>query len=301
MAAHSGTVGEPDSGREEEERAVDIELAPQRIFALKDALSAEEVRTRAMDRRATAISSGIGGLLQRPKADDITLLASQRRVEPFWHVAGKARYVYDRTREYSVPPSGPEVKSVEFGGTSYDVVAGKAGRGFKIEVREHCREDIEDELFVDALTGEPSADGAAIRTGPTQEVDAPAALATDGTIVLAPEHRASFVVRQLLGRMLKPVQADTVLEEVLTLDASDLYYRPIWAFEFHWAPKDKTGVLEIDAITGQVRQAASLTSHMTKLISRDALFDIGADTIGLLVPGGGLAVKVARAAIDRNY
>ena len=40
---------------------------------------------------------------------------------------------------------------------------------------------------------------------------------------------------------------------------------------------------------------------MTKLISRDALFDIGADTIGLLVPGGGIAVKVARAAIDRSY
>src|SRR6266852_6315138 len=79
-----------DGGREEEERAVDIELAPQRIFALKDQLSAEEVRVKAMDRRATAISSGIGGLLQRPKADDITLLASQRRVEPFWHVAGHA-------------------------------------------------------------------------------------------------------------------------------------------------------------------------------------------------------------------
>ena len=92
------------------------------------------------------------------------------------------------------------------------------------------------------------------------EVDGPAALATDGTIVLAPEHRASFVVRQLLGRMLKPVQADVVVEEVLTLEASDLYYRPIWAFEFHWAPKDKTGVLEIDGLTGQVHQAASLTS-----------------------------------------
>jgi hypothetical protein len=280
---------------------VDIELAPQRIFALQDQLSAEEVRVKAMDRRSTAISSGIGGLLQRPKADDIALLASQRRVEPFWHVAGRARYVYERTREYTVPPSSPEVRAIEFGGTKYDIVDGKGGRGFKLEVREHCREDIQDELFVDALTGQTYADGAAIRGGPSKEVDGPAALATDGTIVLAPEHRASFVVRQLLGRMLKPVQADVVLEEVLTLEASDLYYRPIWAFEFHWAPKDKTGVLEIDGLTGQVRQAASLTSHMTKLISRDALFDIGADTIGLLVPGGSLAVKVARAAIDRSY
>ena len=280
---------------------MDIELAPQRIFALKDQLSPEEVRVKAMDRRATAISSGIGGLLQRPKPDDITLLASQRRVEPFWHVAGRARYVYERTREYTVPPSSPEVKSVDFGGTSHDIADGKGGRGFRFEVREHCREDLVDELFVDALTGQPSADAASIRGGPADEVQDPAGLATDGTIVLAPEHRASYVVRQLLGRMLKPVHADAVLEEVLTLDASDLYYRPIWAFEFHWAPKDKSGVLEIDALTGQVRQAASLTSHMTKLISREALFDIGADTVGLLVPGGSIAVKVARAALDRSY
>ena len=145
-------VADRDRGREEEERAVDIELAPQRIFALKDKLSAEEVRVRAMDRRATAISSGIGGLLQRPKPDDIALLASQRRVEPFWHVAGKARYVYERTREYTVPPSSPEVRTVEFGGTTYEVADGKGGKGFRLEVKEHCREDIADELFVDALT-----------------------------------------------------------------------------------------------------------------------------------------------------
>jgi hypothetical protein len=37
------------------------------------------------------------------------------------------------------------------------------------------------------------------------------------------------------------------------------------------------------------------------MVSRDALFDIGADTVGLLVPGGSIAVKLARVAIDRNY
>jgi hypothetical protein len=37
------------------------------------------------------------------------------------------------------------------------------------------------------------------------------------------------------------------------------------------------------------------------MVSRDALFDIGADTVGLLVPGGSIAVKLARVALDRNY
>ena len=37
------------------------------------------------------------------------------------------------------------------------------------------------------------------------------------------------------------------------------------------------------------------------MVSRDALFDIGADTVGLLVPGGSIAVKLARVALDRTY
>lgn len=101
--------------------------------------------------------------------------------------------------------------------------------------------------------------------------------------------------------MLRPLQADVVTEEALALELTDLYYRPVWAFEFAWAAKGRTGVIEIDAVTGQVRNAPSLTSGLTKVVSRDALFDIGADTVGLLVPGGSIAVKVARVALDKGY
>jgi hypothetical protein len=281
---------------------VDIELAPQRIFALEDRLSFEEIRQRAMDKRSTAVTSGLGGLLQRPKAEDITLTGSQRRVEPFWHVSGKARYVYERTRDYAVPPSGGEVREVEIHGQTYSIVgAGKASRAFHLPVKERCREEFADELYVDGVTGQPAPEAAGVMGGPSSEVAAPDALATEGTVVIPPEHRASYVVRQLLARMLKPVQADAVIEETLTLDHSDLYYRPVWAFEFRWAPKDKTGVVEIDAVTGQMRQAASLATNITRIVSKDALFDIGADTVGLIVPGGSIAVKVARAALDRSY
>jgi hypothetical protein len=37
------------------------------------------------------------------------------------------------------------------------------------------------------------------------------------------------------------------------------------------------------------------------MMNRDALFDIGADTVGLLVPGGSIAVKVAKLAIDQSH
>ena len=78
---------------------MDIAFADQHAFLLDERLTVDEIRQRAMDRRAGAFGSGIGSILQRPKADDIELVASQRRLEPFWHVAAQARYVYDRSRD----------------------------------------------------------------------------------------------------------------------------------------------------------------------------------------------------------
>jgi len=41
---------------------------------------------------------------------------------------------------------------------------------------------------------------------------------------------------------------------------------------------------------GAVRSGGSLIPQLGRVITRDALFDIGADTVGLLVPGGSIAV-----------
>jgi hypothetical protein len=281
---------------------MDIQLGTQRILVLDEREGVEQLRQRAMDKRTQAFVSGLGSLLQRPKAEDIDLVTSQRRLEPFWHVAGTARYAYERRRDYAVVASAPEVHEVTIHDTTYPVApSGPGARTFTVGALEHCREEIAHELNADARTGTPVADAAVVLAGPHREVADPATLATDDTVVVPPEQRASFVVRQLLAGMMKPVQADAILEESLTLETTDLVYRPIWAFEFHWRPKEKRGVVEIDAVTGAVRSGGSLIPQLGRVITRDALFDIGADTVGLLVPGGSIAVKVARAALDKGY
>jgi hypothetical protein len=278
---------------------MEIELAEEHVFVLDERLTVDEIRQRAMDRRTGAFGSGLGSLLQRPKADDIELVASQRRLEPFWHVACQARYVYDRSRDYTVPASSAEVREVTIHGQVYPINA--AAGGFVLPTLEHCREEFGAELFADGVSGAPIPDAATIVGGPRQEVGDLSGLGGDDTIVLAPEQRASFVVRQLLGTMMKPVQADRIIEESMTLQNIDLYYRPWWAFEFRWRPKDKKAIVELDAVTGQMRPGQALAARVTKMINRDALFDIGADTAGLLVPGGSIAVKVARMAIDQSH
>jgi hypothetical protein len=281
---------------------MDIQLGSERIFALEDRLSADDARQRAMDRRTNAFGGGLGSILQRPKPDDVVLTSSQRRLEPFWHVACRARYEYERKRDYVVPASAPEVREVTILDTTFPVAqAGAGARTFALSALEHCLDEFAHETDTDGVTGEPIAGAGTLRAATAAEVTDPTTLTADGTIVVAPEQRASFIVRKLLAEMMKPVQADRMIEESLVLENTDLYYRPIWAFEFHWTPKDRRGVVEIDAITGEIRQGGSLLPQLSKIVTRDALFDIGADTVGMLIPGGGIAVKVARAALDKGY
>ncbi len=280
---------------------MEITLADERLLLLEERLTMDEIERRAMDRRVGAFGGGLGSLLQRPKPDDVTLLTRQRRLMPFWHVAASAVYVYDRQRDYSVTSSAPEVTAVTVDGQRHELEQAQGSqRVFRLKALEHCRNEFRAETFTDGLTGTPVADGATVITGPRSEISDPATLAAESTIVVPPEQRASFVVRKTLAEVMKPVQADTILEESLVLEATDLYYRPVWAFEFAWQGRDKRGVIEIDSITGQTATGKAMAGQIKGMLTRDVLFDVGADTIGLFVPGGSIAVKLAKAAIDRK-
>ena len=275
---------------------MDIQLAEQRIFALNEKIAPEPARQRAMDKRASVFVSGIGSLLQRPKPEEIELIGSQKRFDPFWHVVCATRHIYDRTRKFNVPVSGPEVHKITMHGEEYVV----ANRAFGISATEHCVEEDRQQLFIDGLSGEKQELTGVIGGIKNEVTDLAAFMSAGDTLIVSPEIRASFVVRQLLQQMLKPMQADVVHEEAATIEAIDLYYRPIYAFEFHWKPKNKTGVAEFDGVTGEMRNAKALLQKISIPISRDALFDIGADTLGMIVPGGNIAVKLAKVAMDRR-
>jgi hypothetical protein len=279
---------------------VDVQLAPERLFVLEERLTLEEIQQRAMDKRMQAFGGGLGSLLQRPKPEDVTLVTKQRRLEPFWHVAGRAVYVYERNRDYTVPASAPDVQQLTINGTKYEGQAVPGQQTFRVPALEHCRSEFSAASFTDGLTGAPVQDAAALMSGPRSEVGDPQSLSADGTIAVPPEHRASYVVRQLMTEIMKPVQADQMLEESITLEATDLLYRPIWAFEFTWQGKGKQGIVEIDSVTGQTKQGKALMTSIKGMLSRDLLFDVGADTVGLFVPGGSIAVKLAKAAIDNK-
>ncbi len=278
---------------------MEIQLGEERLLVLHEHLTPDEVRQRADEKRTGAFGSGLGSLLQRPKSEEVAFVASQRRLMPFWHVVATSHYVYERRREYTVPASALEVTAVTVHSERHEMDQRAGGEpAFRLPLLEHCQNDFRAETFTDGVSGDRVADGPAVITGPKSEVGEPQTLEADGTIVVPPEQRASFVVRKTLSEVMKPVQADRILEEKILLQTTDLYYRPVWAFEYSW--RDKVGVIEVDSISGQAQAGKPMMAQVKGMLNRELLFDIGADAVDLFVPGGSIAVKLAKAAIDKK-
>ena len=278
---------------------MDITLADERAFLLKEQLSLEQAEGRAWEKKVDAFGrmERVASFLQRPKESDFELVYKEHRYEPFWHIVCRARYVYERQQEYPVTLSGDEVQSITLGEKTYQVANGRIHLTFT----EHCREEPERTLFIDGYTNQPDETLVRYTNHPANEIPADhlEELNKKGVIILPPQARASAIVRDVLLSVLKSIQADKILEDAVEVANVDLYYRPVYAFQYRWHSKGKEAIVEYDAVTSELRtDGKTFKQYMGKLLDPEFLFDVGADTIDLLVPGGGLAVKLARKGLD---
>jgi len=275
-----------------------IDVANQRMLLLRDRLSFEEASDKAWQKKVGAFDalSKMTSFLSKPRDDDFKLVYSEHRYEPFWHVVASARYEYTRSNNYQVSISGKEVKAVTLHDNRYEVMNGH----IHVPVLEHCLQELREESLIDGVSGRNSPQLLQyVSMGPLEvtgqlrdEVGAEA-------ILIPPQVRISAIMRDSLSRMITGIQADTIIDEQVAVSRVDLYYRPTYAFKFSWASKQKEAILEVDGLTGECRAGERLfTEYFGKVFDQAFLFDIGADAVGIFVPGGSIAVKAAKRYID---
>ncbi|HBY98589.1 MAG: hypothetical protein M5U01_43580 [Ardenticatenaceae bacterium] len=271
---------------------MEIKVAEQCAYQLIEQLSWQEVRERAWDKKADAFGA-LSKWIMRPNPREIQISYEEKRYEPFWHVACRTHYVYDRLRQYPIIVDGPHVYRVTIQGVDYTPGVENNVARVTLQGVEHCREDSRREALVDAISGEPGPFG--------QYLDKPKQAITWGewdpenAIVVAPEVRASGVVRQLLSQLIKPLDADQIFEEEVIVENVDLYFRPIYAFEYQWPAKAKQAIIELDGLTGEVRKdGRAVRVELEKVMNRELLFDVGAEAVNLIIPGGGIAIKAVQ-------
>jgi hypothetical protein len=276
---------------------MEINVGDEKIVELVSTYSTEVIQDRVMSRKMDAFGQ-LAKFMQRPRPEEIVIAQSEKRYEPFWYGSAQAHYSYDRRHRYQVDVA-PEVQSVTLYDKDYEIAhdpGAERRRHFTLDAVEHCIESSKRELMLDPVRGEPR-DYARYLSFQHREVPDLDTLQEGGAVVVPPEVRSSFLVRKLVQMLMKTLQADKIHEERIDLDQVILFYRPVYAFELYWKSKEKRSVLEFDALTADIRaEGGQLKKGLVKVLENDALFDIGSDAIGTIMPGANIAVKLGRIA-----
>lgn len=279
---------------------MEIHVADQRILIFSDQISPEEAQEKAWNKKMSVFDtvSKVVSFLSRPKDDDFELIYHEHRYQPFWHVAAKSKYVYDRTADYQVPANGPEVRSVTFQQKDYQTQNGH----IHLSVIEHCLSEEQEEVLIDGVTGNSEPElSKYLSLSPKVAKGELEKLVPEKSILVPPQARVSAIMRQTLSKMIQGIQADKILEENVEVTCVDLYYHPVYAFQYHWISKNKEAIIEVDALTGEIKSGLRVFSeYLGRVIDPNFLFDLGIDAAGLLIPGGNIAVKVAKHYLDNK-
>ena len=273
---------------------MDVTVSDQRVFVVETMVT-QETAAELAERNRLAAFGQLSKLMSRSRADEISVAFTEERYDPFWNVSARKYLRYDRTKRYHVPASDASVKSVTFQDVEFPVSDGR----YTLQVMDHCEEEVVLETTVDALANS-QLNVPAIMAAPRREMGA--TFDVGDAIVVPPEVRASMLIQKLMGMLITPYEADQIFEERITVDRVDLIYRPFYVFDCTWQAKNKTSKLEVDAVTSEVEinvQNRNLQG-IRGVVNRDLLFDIGAETLNLVVPGGAIAVRIGKAIADRK-
>ena len=280
---------------------MDISLATQRAFHLVPQVPIDVARDRVEQKKTSLVAGTFGALFSRPKPDEIRMVSVENRLEPFWLTTVFMRTVYDRGRTYTIPVGGPEVREVTTLGQNLAVTStAKGSASFTLGGVEHCLEERRVSQVFDGTTG-AKADMGKYLSCQKAEITDLEQFAPEDVLVVPPQMHATAVVRGVLAEAIQPVQAQVIHEERVDVEALELIFRPVYALEYEWTTKGKRVVVEFDPVLDEMHpKGKKLGDQIRRVVNRDLIFDLTADAVGLVVPGGGAAVKIVKAVVERG-
>jgi hypothetical protein len=282
---------------------MDISLAEEHAYYYVPQISLEDARERVEKKKTTLVAGTFGTLLSRPNPAEIQIVSTENRLEPYWMVSASSHTAYDRQQVYNIPIKGEEVREVTVLGQKLRLNStSKNNPSFTLNGVEHCVEENQVTRFFNGLSGQKAEMGRYEPFTKTEITDLDH-FAPEGALVVPPQMKASAIVRLVLGEVIQPVaKAQVIHEEQVSIKTIELNFRPVYAFEYEWASKGKRVVVEFDALLGDSRSGGKKWANQIKgIVTHDLFFDITADAAGMLVPGGGIAVKLVKAVVvDRG-
>lgn len=263
-----------------------------KIFVFDDVYPLGAATEQANKKRLNAF--GLAAKLnpfKRPKEETVLLTKHVKRYEPFWHIFTNRAVDFSREINYPVDIGNIYATNVVVNGSDFPITDKGGKRTINIAAVEHCHRKIDYKDNLDALDRDikKSVFENALRKYKYQEHES-----------IQLEHAIPLKVSvatllQKINQTLssEAINAHEIHQDFITIEKAYLYYRPVFAFEFAWTTEDKIGVIEVDGLTGEVIENGQwLKEAMNTLLTREMLFQASAEIAGVIVPGGGFAVKV---------
>lgn len=226
--------------------------------------------------------------LNRPKPETVHLSKWELRYEPFWHLVARREVDYVHEAVYPVQISNPYARRVEVANTSFEILPNGNKPRVDMPVHEICHRKIDTTLFQDGLKRAIKSAKLQSYVDRYKAIERPQ-LDVEGSIPpQVPFNAAVQVVKSQLSA--QPIDAHVIHSDLIEFSTAYLYYRPVYAFEYAWS--GKTGVIEIDGLTGDVVENGEwFRDKVNVVMSREMMFELGAEVASAVVPGSGFVVK----------
>lgn len=236
-----------------------------RCFVLEPITNESQAHNQAGEHRGRVFGFDIKRMLRGRREVTVETELVERRMVAFWHVRCRSHFDYTRMKEYMIAAQDPDTVSITLQGNDaqgnrlellYRVdTTGRSKGQVKLSGIERCVTDRTVEEYIDSYTRADTlaprelesrrkllSESAKQRPRQVEDVEAfgnhvlvnGAPLFNDNirTIVVPPLETADAVVLQTLRKAMVPIEAATIFEWFLEVTNVDLYFRPLYVFEF---------------------------------------------------------------------
>jgi hypothetical protein len=262
------------------------------IEVLEDIFSKEKAQDIADQNKGKAFGTlaGIRRVFSKHKPN-IMPAGYHKRYDPFWHIVCESVQEYKRRTTYGFTVK-PEVRSVTFNNRVIPVDEREPICRF--DGIDHCFEQYSKEVVQGAIREKEHVQEhylgckrRAIRSLDTVQ---------GRDVVVSPINiRASYLVNHTIKELIKPIQADEIIREIVEIKRLSLLLRPVHVFAFSEEGSNEVHTIEVDAITGSwARGDKMFTSETGKRILSEGVFEVGSEIAAMVIPGAAAAAVLGR-------
>lgn len=275
-----------------------LEVKPEnhKIFVFKKIFEFDSAKQQAEKKKLNAFGMFAKfNPLKRPTEETVLLKDQILRYEPFWFVESRRSVNYNCIVTYAIPVHNQHAISITIDqqeDLSYPVMRQQDKAKIDIQVVERCHRTIEYSNYLDGLKREIKK---SVFIEYIKKFEHSAVEEVDLDNVLQPllslDSLTSLVRSELQNQIINATNIQDDAEEITSLY---LYFRPVYAFEYHWSSADKIGVIEVDGLTGEIIENGSwFKNTFDQAFTRENLIELSAELASTIVPGTGTAIKIA--------